>query len=178
MSETKKIIVEEIELEDEITQNTMRTYENDILGGLLAAANFKNDEDEIVPIEIIRNGALLIKFRIRPLSEDEYVRCREKHTKYVRNKQIGIKVPEDTNTAAYRSDLIYQATIEEDREKIWNNKEAWKKLDVVTGHELIGKVLKPGEKDMILNKSNKENTTFGKKAAIFKQGIKVKIHSV
>ena len=130
----------------------MRTYENDILGGLLAAANFKNDEDEIVPIEIVRNGTVLLKFHIRPLSEDEYVKCREKHTKYVRNKQVGIKVPEDTDTAAYRSDLIYQATTDEDREKIWNNKEAWQKLDVVTGYELIGKVLKPGEKDAVLNK--------------------------
>ena len=125
MAETKKNTIEEIEMDEETTQNTMRTYENDILGGLLAAANFKNDEDEIVPIEIARNGAVLLKFRIRPLSEDEYVKCREKHTRYVRNKQVGIKVPEDTDTAAYRSDLIYQATIDEDREKIWNNKEAW-----------------------------------------------------
>lgn len=152
MADTKKNTIEEIEMDEETTQNTMRTYENDILGGLLAAANFKNDEDEIVPIEIVRGGTVLLKFHIRPLSEDEYVKCRERHTKYVRNKQVGIKVPEDTDTAAYRSELIYQATTDEDKEKIWNNKEAWKKLDVVTGYELIGKVLKPGEKDAVLNK--------------------------
>lgn len=152
MSEIKKPVVEEIETDEETARNTLRNYENDILGGLLAAANYKNDEDEIVPIEIARGGVVLLKFRIRPLSEDEYVKCRERHTKYVRNKQIGIKVPEDTDTNMYRSALIYQATVAEDREKLWDNKTAWKQLDVLSGAELIGKVLKPGEKDAVLNK--------------------------
>ena len=152
MSEIKKPVVEEIETDEETARNTLRNYENDILGGLLAAANYKNDEDEIVPIEIARGGVVLLKFRIRPLSEDEFVKCRERHTKYVRNKQIGIKVPEDTNTNMYRSALIYQATVAEDREKLWDNKTAWKQLDVLSGAELIGKVLKPGEKDAVLNK--------------------------
>lgn len=152
MADTKKNPIEEVEMDEETTQNTLRTYENDILGGLLAAANYKHDEDEIVPIEVARNGVVLLKFRIRPLSEDEYVKCKERFTKYVRNKQIGIKVPEDTDSASYRSALIYEATVDEDREKLWNNKEAWKKLDVLTGYELIGKVLKPGEKDAILSK--------------------------
>ena len=153
MAETKKNDnVEEIEVDEETTAGTLRTFEDDILGGLLAAANFKEDEDEIHPVEIVRNGVLLLKFSIRPLSEDEYTKCKERYTKYVRNKQIGIKVPEDTDTASYRSALIYQATIAEDRAKIWDNKEAWKKLDVINAVELIGRVLKPGEKDAILNK--------------------------
>ncbi len=152
MSDTKKPVAEEIETDEETVQNTLRTYENDILGGLLAAANYKNDEDEIVPIEIARGGVVLLKFRIRPLSEDEYVKCRERYTKYVRNKQIGIKVPEDTDTNMYRNALIYQATVAEDREKLWDNKAAWRQLDVLSGTELIGVVLKPGEKDAVLNK--------------------------
>ena len=139
-------------MDDEVNKNTILTYENDILGGLLAAANYKNDEDEIVPVEIARNGVLLLRFRIRPLSEDEYVKCKERNTKYVRNKQIGIKVPEDTDTSAYRSALIYQATIEEDRARVWDNKEARKQLDVLSGAQLIDKVLKPGEKDAVCTK--------------------------
>ncbi|MCD8308888.1 MAG: hypothetical protein LUD19_03455 [Clostridia bacterium] len=99
-----------------------------------------------------RNGIVYLKFRIRPLSEEEYTKCKERYTKYVRNKQIGIKVPEDTDTAAYRSALIYQATVTEDRAKIWDNKQAWKQLDVLSGAELIGRVLKPGEKDAVCSK--------------------------
>ena len=52
----------------------------------------------------------------------------------------------------YRNALIYEATIEEDREKIWDNKQAWKQLDVMSGAELIGRVLKAGEKDAVCDK--------------------------
>jgi len=142
----------EVETDEEATNGLIRSFENDILGGLLAAANFTRDEDEIVPIEIVRNKQLLLKFRIRPLSEDEYVQCKNRYTKYVRNKQIGIKIPEDTDTTMYRNALIYQATVEEDREKVWDNKAAWKQLDVLSGAELIGRVLKAGEKDAICDK--------------------------
>lgn len=153
MSETKKITpVEEIEMGAEADKNLIRSYEDDILGGLLAAANFQNDEDEIVPVEIARNGVVLLKFRIRPLSEDEYSKCKNRYTKFVRNKQIGIKLPEDTDSVMYRNALIYQATVDEDRAKLWDNKEAWRKLDVINGVELIGKVLKAGEKDAVLEK--------------------------
>lgn len=153
MSETKKNTpVEEVEMGAEADKNLIRSYEDDILGGLLAAANFQNDEDEIVPIEIARNGVVLLKFRIRPLSEDEYSKCKNRYTKYVRNKQIGIKLPEDTDSVMYRNALIYQATVDEDRAKLWDNKEAWHKLDVINGVELIGKVLKAGEKDAVLEK--------------------------
>lgn len=153
MSESKETRpVEEVEMDSETNKNIIRSYEDDILGGLLAAANFQNDEDEIVPIEIARNGVTLIKFRIRPLSEDEYMKCKNRYTKYIRNKQIGIKIPEDTDTTMYRSALIYQATTKDDREKVWDNKAAWKQLDVLSGVELIGKVLKAGEKDAVCDK--------------------------
>ena len=144
--------VENIELGEEENQGMLRTYENDILGGLLAAAGYREDEDEAVLIEIARGGVVFFKFRIRPLSENEYNRCKERYTKYKRNKQLGIKFPEDTDTVMYRSALIYEATVKEDREKLWNNKEAWKRLDVMNGTELIGRVLKAGEKDAVLDK--------------------------
>ncbi len=150
MSEIKNTTpIEEVEMDEEINKNTIRAYEDDILSGLLAAADFKNDA---VPIEIVREGGVLLKFSIRPLSEEEYHKCRERHTKYVRNKSLGVKIPEYTNTVQYRNELIYQATIDEDRDKLWNNKDAWKKIDVINGVELIGRVLKAGEKDAVCDK--------------------------
>lgn len=133
----------------EETRGALRAYEDDILGGLLAAADFREDEEEIHPVEIARNGKVLFTFRIRPLSEGEYNQCKERHTKYKRHKQLGISLPEKTDTIAYRNALIYQATVEEDRKKVWDVKEAWKKLDVINGVELIGRVLKAGEKDAV-----------------------------
>jgi len=142
---------EEITTTPEEQQQALRTYENDILSGLLAAASFRDSEEETVPVEIARNGVVLFRFRVRPLSEDEYNRCKERHTKYVRNKQFGIRLPEKTDTIAYRNDLIFEATVEEDRQKLWLNREAWKRQDVLNGPELIGRVLKAGEKDAVLD---------------------------
>ena len=146
----EKSKIEEIELTEEENRGQLRTFEDDILKGLLAAANFKAEEDNIHTIEIARNGVVLFKFRIRPLSEEEYQACKEKYTKYVRNKQLGIKFPEHTDTVRYRSALIYQATVDEDRAKIWDNKSAWKALNVLNGVDLIDKALLAGEKDAVL----------------------------
>lgn len=142
--------VEEVEMTDEENKAQLRIYENDILKGLLQAAAYKNDEESIKKIEVARNGVVLFSFHVRPLSEEEYQECREKNTKYVRNKQLGIKFPENTNSVRYRSELIYRATIDEDREKIWDNKDAWKALNVLSGVDLVDKILLAGEKDAIL----------------------------
>lgn len=139
------------DLTKEERQDFLRSYENDILGGLLAAANFREDESEIHPVEIARNGTVFFKFRIRPLSEAEYNRCREKYTTYKRNKQFGIRIPEKTDTERYRSLLIYTATLAEDRKQVWDNREAWRALDVLTAVDLIDRVLKSGEKDAVLD---------------------------
>lgn len=131
-------------------KNTLRRYEDDILGGLLAAASFKESEEETYPMEVARNGVVYFKFRVHPLREEDYQKCKERYTKYVRNKQLGIRVPEKTDSISYRNALIYEATVKEDRERLWDNHEAWRRLDVINGVELIGRVLKAGEKDAIL----------------------------
>lgn len=130
----------------------IRKYENDILSGLMEAANYKYDDEDTVNIQIKRNGAIVLEFRIRPLSEEEYQNCRKKNTNYKRNRQTGTKVAESLEIARYRSQLIYEATVDEDREKIWDNKEAWKKLNVLNGVDLVEVVLKAGEKYAILEK--------------------------
>lgn len=150
MANEKTNQVEDIELTDEENKAQLRTYENDILKGLLTAANFKTEEDNIHPVEIARNGVVLFGFRVRPLTEEEYQNCKEKNTKYVRNKQLGIKFPENTDSVRYRSALIYQATIEEDRAKVWDNKEAWRRLNILNGIDLVDKTLLAGEKDAVL----------------------------
>lgn len=127
--------------------------ESDILEGLLKTASYKEDESETHPVEISRNGKVTLSFRIHPLSEDDFIACRKRHTKYKKNRQAGgVKVADDIDTSAYRSSVIYEATVEEDRRKIWDNKAAWSRLDVVSGYQLIDKVLKGGEKDAVYEK--------------------------
>lgn len=140
------------EMEGEELKEFTRKYEDDILGGLIAAASYKTSEDDTAEIQVVRNGAIVLSFRIRPLSEEEFMKCRRDNTEYKKNRQTGVKVADRVNAARYRAQLIFQATVDEDRDKIWCNREAWKKLAVVNGIDLIEVVLKAGEKDAIIDK--------------------------
>lgn len=127
--------------------------EDDLLNGLLAAANYKDDEDESVEIVINRQGKDLFSFRIHPLSEEDFSRCRKRCTKYVKSKtNAGVRVPEEVDTVRYRCMLIYEATVPEDRAKIWDNKQLWKAKDLVTGIEAVDILLKAGEKNAVCEK--------------------------
>ena len=150
---TKNNDIMENETMTEETKNTLiRQYEDDILGGLIAAASYKDDEQENALIQIIRNKKIVLEFHIRPMGEDEYLKCRKDNTTYRKNKQVGTRVAESVNTSRYRAQLIYKATVEEDRANIWANHQAWSKLACVNGIDLVDVVLKAGEKDMILEK--------------------------
>ena len=151
--ETEPLAACDYEMDEEETKAVIRANEEDFIQGLIEAAGFT--EEETQRIEIIREGRLYFAFRIRPLSSEEYDRCRKKWTKYVRNKQLGMKMPEDTDRVKYQSAIIYQATVEEDRAKLWDNRKVWdalnaKKDRIMNGLDVIECSLKAGEKDKVL----------------------------
>lgn len=150
--------VKEYEVDEEGAKALMRANEEDFIQGLIDAAEFASEETK--RIEIIRDGKLYFAFRIRPLCAAEYEKCRKKHTKYVRNKQYGMKLPEDTNKLKYQSEIIYQATVEEDREALWDNRRVWDAINakrdrIMNGLDVIEYSLKAGEKDRILEEIDK-----------------------
>lgn len=145
--------IEEVEMSAEENKGMMLVNSDDILAGLLEAASYGDENsEESALIQIARKKKTVIEFRIHALSEEQYNNCRKKYTTYKRNKQLGIKYADETNTSKYRSALIYEATVKEDREKVWDNKQAWKKLDCINAIDLIEKVLKAGEKDAVIDK--------------------------
>ena len=108
------------EAEKEEVKNFLLMSEADILDGLLKTASYRQDESEIHPIEITRNGVVTLRFRIHPLGEEDFVACRKRHTKYKKNRQAGgVKVADEIDTSAYRSSVIYEATVKEDPGKNW-----------------------------------------------------------
>lgn len=150
--------VREYETNEEDTKTLIRANEEDFIQGLIDAAEFASEETQ--RIEIIREGRLYFAFNIRPLSSQEYEKCKKKHTRYVRNKQLGMKLPEDTDRIKYQSAIIYEATVEEDREKLWDNRKVWdalnaKKDRIMNGLDVIEYSLKAGEKDKILEAIDK-----------------------
>lgn len=142
-----------VETNEEDTRAMIRANEDDFIQGLIDAAGFVSEERQ--RIEIIREGRLYFAFEIRPLGSEEYDKCRKKYTKYVRNKQLGMKMPEDTDRIKYQSAIIHKATVDGDREKLWDNKKVWKALEdkgyqIMSGLDVIEYTLKAGEKDKIL----------------------------
>ena len=56
----------------------------------------------------------------------------------------------------YRDQLIYNATVPEDRKRLWDNKKVWaalnaKNIDIVSPLDVIEYTLKAGEKDRIID---------------------------
>lgn len=137
-------------MSEELTQGEILANEQDFLKGLLDAGN--DAQSMTVPITVKRNGKRYFTFRIRPLTETEYNKAREKATKYQLNKQLGIKIPDSRDDAEYRNQLIYAATVPEDRSNLWDRKEAWTQFNVLSGPDLIERVLLPGEKLAIVSR--------------------------
>ena len=152
---TANLAVEEMDTTatTEEMQADARKNEDDLLNGLLAAANYKDDADESVEIVISRQGKDLFSFHIHPLSEEDFSRCRKRCTKYVKSRtNAGVRIPEEVDTVKYRNMLIYEATVPEDRAKVWDNKQLWKAKDLATGIEAVDILLKAGEKNAVCEK--------------------------
>lgn len=150
--------VEDVDFTTEQTKNQILANEGDFISGLLGAVDYKESETQRINVEM--GGRLFFSFRIRPLGEDEYNQCRKRYTKYVRNKQLGIKLPEDTDNVKYRCSLIYNATVEEDKKALWDNKEIWRGLEargitVVNALDVIEASLPAGYKDAVVEAIDK-----------------------
>jgi len=154
--------VKEETFTSEETTNQLKITEEDFLQGLIDAACYADDENQTKVIEIIRPGKkkgekrVMFRFSVKPLSEREYNKCKKKHTKYVRNRSLGVKMPEDTDNVKYRAEIIYRATVPEDRKKLWDNKEAWealrdKGMQILSGLDMVEYCLLAGEKDRVID---------------------------
>ena len=158
---TQKVEEQEIteyETNEEGTKILIRANEEDFIQGLIDAAEYASEETQ--RIEIVREGRLYFAFHVRPLSSQEYENCKKKYTKYVRNKQFGMKLPEDTDRIKYQSAIIYEATVEEDRKNLWDNHKVWNALNakedrIMNGLDVIEYSLKAGEKDKVLEAIDK-----------------------
>lgn len=137
--------------EEKLNKDELLAVEEDVLRGLLGA--YEDQKEDTVTIEIARKGKVYFKFDIHGLTEKQYNDLQDQATKFKKAKNLGgVKVAEETNITRFRSLLIYHATVPEDRKRLWDNKEAWRALNVLNGPDLIDKVLKAGEKKAIIDK--------------------------
>ena len=119
------------------TQEETLMNESDLLRGLLAAASEKDSESAYERIQIRRGGVLKFEFRIRPISEEESLKCRDHATKFAPRKKGQPKQAIETNMA-----------------KTWDNKQAQEALNILQGVDMVDAVLLSGEKDRIIDRIN------------------------
>ena len=136
----------------ELTREEILMSESDILRGLIEAGREKENESSYEKVQVKRGGVLKFEFRIRPLSEDETNACLDHATKFAPRKKGQPKRKIETDSAKFRSWLIYTATVDEDRKKTWDNKQAQEALGVLCGVDMVDAVLLAGEKDAILDR--------------------------
>lgn len=138
---------------EEETMQQIRENEDSLLESLLAAADYATNEERI--IEIIRGGKSFFSFTIHPISEDTIQQIRKKYTNYAKNRRTGTRVADELDVAKFRCSMIYNSTIDKDKEKIWDNKELQESLRrkgyrIINALDVIEAVLLPGEKDKIM----------------------------
>lgn len=144
----------EIEVGKKPEETDVQEFEGSVFDALLAAGNYEADSDEQYTIRIKREikgkEVILLKFRIHPLTEERVEEIRKRNTTTKRDRRYGID-RKTVNNVRFRSQLIYEATVDGDREELWNNRKAWEKLGVLNGIDLIDKVLLAGEKDRVVD---------------------------
>lgn len=137
-------------------QEVVDRTEEDLINTLLAAADYKDDESVQKKVEIRRNGKVLFSFHVRPLGEPELQRIRKLSTPMFPNPE-GKRLPKiegDIRYGEFKSRKIYEATVEADREKMWDNPSlkrglAAKGIDIMENWESIDAVLMAGEKNVL-----------------------------
>lgn len=133
------------------TKEEILMNEDELINGLLAAADFKNDESLQRRIEVRRSGKILFEFFVRPLTEEEIQECRKKVTKRrpdPRGRQFGM-IEVETDYIKLRSYKILMATVDKGNGILWSNRKLKDKLGVLQDIDVIDAVLLGGEKDWI-----------------------------
>ena len=145
-----KEIIENAEMTQEEIQDQLAINEADILKALTEKSHKESLTEKIT----VAFGNLEFSFRIRPLTEVEWDKCRERNTKYQKNRRLGgMRLPESTNTPGYHSSLIYTATVEEDRKLLWDNKKFWEATGAITGTDMVDKLIPlAGKKQAIIDR--------------------------
>lgn len=117
--------------------------EQDIVSALLEASAWRKDSTtrEVV---IKRGEKNLFSFKVEPIDEEIWRKCRRQN---LRNRG---KRTEELDDARFLSQVIFEATCDEDKGRLWKNRDVWKNLNATNGIDVINLILKPGEKSKVV----------------------------
>lgn len=137
---------------DETKRDELLASEETILQDISGVLEAMETITKYETFEVIRDGKKLFSFRVRGLDDEEIEKCRDQATKVVKDRRFGsLAVPRDFNAAKFNSLMIYMATHPDDKAKLWDNKTLWERAKVLSGWQLVDKVLKRGEKELVID---------------------------
>ena len=134
--------------------NNVKEASYDLVASLMEAAGYRENKDLITTVNIARSGKFLFAVDIRPVGDVEIRAARKKATKYMPNPQ-NRKLPpieKEFNGSLFNSLIIYAATTDEDKARIWGNKAIMDKFGLVEAYESIDILLTVGEKTALADK--------------------------
>ena len=135
------------------TATNRKEAEYDLVSSLLEAANFQTDDNNITEVEIKRAGKFLFSVHIHPISDPDARFARKKATIYMpnpNNKKLP-PIEKDFNNSKFGRWLIYLATTEEDKTKIWSNPQVMAQKGLMEPWESVDALLTLGEKRKLLD---------------------------
>ena len=128
---------------EKYTDEELAKVEMNIVDALMEAASYRSGEENRRRVVIKRKDKILFSFDVEGLYEDTWRKCR-RQSLINRNKRS-----EELDNARFLSMVIYEATVESDKKRLWNNQELWQKWNLVSGFEVVNRVLTPGEKSKV-----------------------------
>ncbi|EZH67894.1 hypothetical protein DH09_08200 [Bacillaceae bacterium JMAK1] len=130
--------------EKEAERQELLENETDLLNSLLDAHNYKQEKHQ--KIEIVRDGKRYFSFAVRGIDDQEQDAIRKKYTSM---KGKGKNQRPEFDSVGFVNSLIYNATIEQDKKRLWNNKDFQFKMNLINPTDVVGAVLLAGEKDYV-----------------------------
>lgn len=140
--------------EPKLAKIEKKQSENDILSALLSMNEEKTSTEDSLEINIKRKTGVELTFRVHQLSDADIKRTKKAATTYMKNPN-NAKLPQiekERDEVKYRSLLIYNATVKEDQDKIWGNKQFMEAMNCVQPWESIDAALNFGEKINVCEK--------------------------
>lgn len=133
-----------------IPENMTAEQEYNLLENLLSAADYT---EELTPVRIERNGKHMFTFHVHPISEKDKLTAHKKATTYMKNP-AGPQLPQiekETDPSMFKNWLIFLATSDEDKQRIWGNKEFKRQKGIMHSAESVDLLLMAGEKDSVVD---------------------------
>ena len=141
----------------------MVNKENTNVTGLESSTNFEQDEKSIVKALLeaadYKTGnedntkKIFVKKQSGGLSQSEIQAAAKKATKQIPNP-AGPKYPKisgERSTTEYHNNLIYTATVDEDKQRIWGNNDIKQKFNIFDDADCVDILLNAGTKSKIVD---------------------------